>query len=1228
MKVRGRKIYGFILSILMIVPLITMNPVKAESTSHKVYELSAKENASVGDTIDVDLKVYPKDNLSSFQLSVNYDDTAFRYEDYDIVNTLGSAVDCNEPSLGKVKIACAKGKKLKENTKDESYLILKFKVLNAKAALGNHDFKLNITHSYNINEEKMDFSNEIMNTQISVDAPLKDISMSQKNIEINKGESQTITVNKVPEFTTNKDSVQWASADPSIVSVDSNGKLTAIKGGKTQITASIGTFKATCNVTVTVPLESISIDPVEKAIDVGSQKQLTVKYLPEDTTVNKKVTWKSLDKSIATVDESGIVTAVKRGKVKIEATMAGKTAIVDINVRQPLVKISINEKDFELIKNKNATLTVTEDPSVHDDEIDKKVWSSSNNKIATVDQTGKVKALKEGKAIISVTYYIGSRVVTASVTVSVKEIHVSKVELNKTKVEMQKNDEDSLKATYLPLDTTDDTTVTWSSSNDKIVTVDKIGNIKAVGGGTAQVTASIGTVKATCDITVNVPLESISIDPIKEAIDVGKQKRLTVKYLPEDTTVNKKVTWKSLDTTIATVDENGIVTALKRGTVKIEASLEGKKATVDINIRQPLIKISINENDFELIKNKESSALTVTENPSVHDDIIDKKVWSSSDNKIATVDQIGKVKALKEGKVDITITYYIGDRKVSDSITVSVKEIHINKVELNKTKINMVKNDLDVLEATYSPLDTTDDTTVVWSSSNDKIVTVDKNGNIKAIGGGTATITATIANKKAECTVNVKVPLVNITLTGDNEILKGQTKPLTINKVPSDATEKLLKIKYESSDTSVAKVDKDGKVTGIKEGTVEITVSGYVDDRYYEAKHSMTVKEIKLQSIQIDLESPRVILYTTQQAKVIYNPSNTTDDKAVVWTSSDPTIASIDKEGHIKGLKPGKTTITVTSEFNEKFTDEIEIEVYEIPIESISLDKTSLELTVDDTYQCKAIVLPENTTDSKKLTWESSDEEVATVDDNGKITAFKKGTAIITVSAKNGEVVESLQLKVVNKKIKPTYDLETKDIKLSVSQDQLQDIYKSVSDDFKAIVDDGGKLEVVVKSEAIKDKEILTQLNNQLALQGILKDYQVGKWVNIEVIAEVTSPSGDEVQTEVLSELLEKLKIKVEIPQEILAKNRDYSIVRIHDGNIEILQTELSADGKYLIFESDKYSEFAIIYKDKEITNDDKQNPSDQVVHTDDTTLIGMELMGMVFSGIVIAFCYKKKKYL
>lgn len=86
------------------------------------------------------------------------------------------------------------------------------------------------------------------------------------------------------------------------------------------------------------------------------------------------------------------------------------------------------------------------------------------------------------------------------------------------------------------------------------------------------------------------------------------------------------------------------------------------------------------------------------------------------------------------------------------------------------------------------------------------------------------------------------------------------------------------------------------------------------------------MKEIKLESIEINIDSPRIVINEAKQAEVKYNPNDTTDDKGVIWSSPDEEIATVDQNGKIKGLKVGKAIIRVVSKFNDEIFDEMEIE--------------------------------------------------------------------------------------------------------------------------------------------------------------------------------------------------------------------------------------------------------------------------------------------------------------
>ena len=131
------------------------------------------------------------------------------------------------------------------------------------------------------------------------------------------------------------------------------------------------------------------------------------------------------------------------------------------------------------------------------------------------------------------------------------------------------------------------------------------------------------------------------------------------------------------------------------------------------------------------------------------------------------------------------------------------------------------------------------------------------------------------------------------------------------------------------------------------------------------------------------------------------NPSNASNKK-VYWTSSDQSVATVDNNGKVTAIKAGTTTVTVTTEDGGKTaTCKVTVKEKIYPVTGVTLDKTSVELTEGDVTVLTATVNPSNAS-NRNVYWTSSDLSVATVDNNGKVTAVKRGTALITVTTEDG----------------------------------------------------------------------------------------------------------------------------------------------------------------------------------------------------------------------------------
>ena len=328
----------------------------------------------------------------------------------------------------------------------------------------------------------------------------------------------------------------------------------------------------------TVDVTGVTLNNAIMTVEIGKTGSLTAKVKPDNAT-NKNVTWSSSDTAVATVDSGGIVTAMKSGTTTITAKAGNVTATCTVTVPKEVESVTINE-NLSLKVGENCALSVTILPV---DAADKSLkWTSDTTSVATVDENGKVTAVAVGSAKITATSSNGKNAV-CNVTVAENKISVTEVSLNKTTLELTVEGTETLTATVKP-DNASDKSVSWTSSDTAIATVDTNGKVTGVKEGTATITATTkdGGKKAECKVTIKEKTTevSISLDKISASMKVGDTLTLTAKVTPE----GKKVTWKSSDETKATVDASGKVTAKAEGKVDITATVENENKSATCNI--------------------------------------------------------------------------------------------------------------------------------------------------------------------------------------------------------------------------------------------------------------------------------------------------------------------------------------------------------------------------------------------------------------------------------------------------------------------------------------------------------------------------------------------------------------------------------------------------------------------------------------------------------------------
>ncbi len=334
------------------------------------------------------------------------------------------------------------------------------------------------------------------------------------------------------------------------------------------------------------------------------------------------------------------------------------------------------------------------------------------------------------------------------------------------------------------------------------------------------------------------------------------------------------------------------------------------------------------------------------------------------------------------------------------------KYVPVTQIFLNKTAAELYttgSNRTVQLGCTVLPANATDKT-VTYTSSNPKVATVSK-GFVTAVAPGTTTITATSnADKKlvSKCTVTVKQYVTGLAVSvADEEIVKTATTTVQAVVTPKNATNQ--QYTWTSDNKQVATVDSKGVVTGVGTGTAKIYATAQDGSG---VKGSAEVRVLPLPVASIQPEGTQVTVWTTGtdasvQLKPTVLPENA-DDLTLLWSSDDMSIADVDENGVVTGVTAGTTTIRAAAKSAPEVTAEYEVIVKQGAY-FLQLDQESLQLDPGDTAHLTVSAEPKDASE-QHLRWTSSNPYVATVTEEGLVTAVGGGAAIISVQTTEGSV--------------------------------------------------------------------------------------------------------------------------------------------------------------------------------------------------------------------------------
>lgn len=429
---------------------------------------------------------------------------------------------------------------------------------------------------------------------------------------------------------------------------------------------------------------------------------------------------------------------------------------------------------------------------------------------------------------------------------------------------------------------------------------------------------------------------------------------------PEESTIeeNKEYEYKEKEYKGNSLEENTKVTTASKAS---RGLLFGFYLLLIVLGFGAFLMIRSNKYEFYLKQDK----VLIDEGSSYQVELIPKDVryfdytnykYSIDNEKIASVDEFGTITAVGKGETTLKISLKLG--LGSKSMKIVTEDIDVENVELlvfkgdkyqSSNKVSMKTNQSTTIKPVVNNRDDLN-VTGIYSSSNDDVATVDEFGNITAKKEGTAIINADVNGVVGSITVEVK---------------KGESTPTNPTPKPTNTSK---------------------PVNPTTKPTTKPTVTPQVIKNIYMSTSSISVKK-----------------GSTVQLTAIITPKELSK-ATLTWTSSNTKVATVNKNGLVTGVSTGKATISAKTSNGLVAKCEVTITNDNVVATGIALNKTSLSIDINETYQLVATLKPANTT-VRKLIWTSSNEKVATVDQNGLVTGITNGEATIMVTSSDGKAI-------------------------------------------------------------------------------------------------------------------------------------------------------------------------------------------------------------------------------
>lgn len=664
----------------------------------------------------------------------------------------------------------------------------------------------------------------------------------------------------------------------------------------------------------------------ENKIEIESSNISLVKdsiysYRARCTTENCSLTYKSTNEEIITVNEEGDITAKAEGEALliIESGNIKKEVTVYVTNEEVMTTgIQIKEETKKMNKGEKTLLEVDIFPSRATRA--NIIWTSSDLDVVTING-GYIEAKNEG--IAKITVRVEDMEVEDTMVVTVGKGATQKVEsieFEQEVITMGLNETYQLTPIIRPINS-ENKQLTYIVEDSSIIEIDDSGLIRSKGKGktSVDVVATNGVSKV-IEVKVEPKDEELAINTEEVTIARGETYQLKSNYV-------SGIEWYSSNNKVATVNASGVVRGISNGETTITViNRYGRVNTTKVVVKGSGIQVSSIQLDKNEISIKPGGSYQIKSSVLPNNATNRELIWETSDSRIVQVTDSGEIMGLMTGEAIVT-AYANNGKQAIVKVKVSPTAISIDSLEINPSSITLIKGDSFQLRANIVPSNATNKT-VTWESSDSSVVSVDHDGKLTANKTGYAVITARSNGLISKATVEVKTSTIALTSLTINEndmsIKEGETARLTVSFLPSNATNK--DFIWESDNSSVS-VSNKGVVTGLKEGTANITVKsveGIKDDIQIvviKRKNSdgsgngdgNVSENTGVTEVLLNIENVNIHIGQTKQLRATVLPLNAPNN-SLTWISSNEDVVSISNTGLLTGNKPGSAQVSVITD--------------------------------------------------------------------------------------------------------------------------------------------------------------------------------------------------------------------------------------------------------------------------------------------------------------------------